>query len=150
METVYVDFLARLGAVHADMAKAIEGLTPEQLDWSPGPEMNTLSVLVTHTAGAERYLIGELVGGDPVARDRAAEFRGQGVTAADLASRLDAVLAHTRAVLEPLTPADLEGLCAPMRDGTAHTRAYMLAYALDHAALHLGHMQITRQLLDRR
>jgi hypothetical protein len=150
METVYADFLARLAAVHSDMAKAMTGLTPEQLDWSPGPEMNALSVLATHTAGAERFLIGELIGGDPVVRDRAAEFMPQYVAAAELVLRLDGALAHTEGVLDALTLADLEGLCAPMRDGTAHTRAYVLAYALDHTALHLGHMQITRQLLDRR
>ncbi len=150
METVFADYLVCLEALHADLAAALEGLSPEALDWSPGAEMNSLSVLAAHTAGAERYLIGEIAGGEPVARDRDAEFRPQGASAAELQARLAAVLAHSRGVLARFTLADLERPCAPLRNGRVHSLAYILDHALDHTALHLGHMQITRQLADRR
>lgn len=45
-------YLTRLQVLHAELERAIEGLAPEALDWSPGPHMNPLCVLVAHASGA--------------------------------------------------------------------------------------------------
>lgn len=138
----------RLQALHEGIESAIEGLPLAALDWVPGPDMNSLGVLVTHVAGAERYWIGDVAGHDPSGRERAAEFRTQGVDAAALKTRLAETLAHSRAVLEKLTLPDLEARCVSPRDGRRFTVAWSLAHALEHTALHLGHIQITRQLWE--
>jgi uncharacterized damage-inducible protein DinB len=105
-------------------------------------------VLVTHTAGAERFWIGEMAGGEPSGRDRAAEFRVRGVSVAALKALLDETLAHSLAVLERLTASDLE----VRRFSPVHQREYRVAWALvhalEHTALHLGQAQLTRQLWD--
>ncbi len=150
MLPVLEDYLERLAALHDQAKEAIDGLPAEALDWTPGASMNSMAVLAVHLAGAQRYWIGEVVGGLPSGRDRAAEFRVSGLDAATLKARLDAVLTHSRGVLEPLT---LEGLSAPRlspRDGREVRVAWALAHALQHTALHLGHIQITRQLWDAR
>lgn len=144
------DYFDRLQALHADIQRTIEGLPQDALDWSPGPDMNSLAVLAVHTAGAERYWIGDVAGQDPSGRDRAAEFRTQGMDAAALTARLDAALAHSRAVLEELTLSDLDALRPSSRDGREVTVAWALAHALGHTAVHVGHMQIIRQLWDQR
>jgi len=144
------DYFDRLQALHADIQRTIEGLPQDALDWSPGPDMNSLAVLAVHTAGAERYWIGDVAGQDPSGRDRAAEFRTQGMDAAALTARLDAALAHSRAVLEGLTLSDLDALRPSSRDGREYTIAWALAHALGHTAVHVGHMQIIRQLWDQR
>ena len=112
--------------------------------------MNSLAVLVTHTASAERFWIGEMAGADPSGRDRAAEFRARGVSAAALSALLDETLAHSLAVLERLTAPDLEA----RRFSPVHQREYRVAWALvhalEHTALHVGQVQLTRQLWDRR
>ena len=52
---LYTDLYSLFHEVHDDLAKAIDGLPPEALDWVPGAEMNSITVLVVHLCGAERY-----------------------------------------------------------------------------------------------
>jgi uncharacterized damage-inducible protein DinB len=143
-------YLDRLQGLHADMLGALGGLPAVALDWVPGPGMNSITVLVVHTVGAERYWVGDVVGCDPSGRDRAAEFRAQGLDAATLKQRLDDTLAHTRGVLEGLTLQDLQAIRVSPRDGREYTVAWALAHALEHTAIHVGHIQIMRQLWEQR
>lgn len=143
-------YLERLQALHVEIAHAIEGLPEAALDWVPGPDMNSLCALVVHTTGAQRYWIGDVVGRAPSGRDRAAEFRAHGLDRAALGKRLDETLAHSHGVLEALTLQDLEKLRVSPRDGREFTVAWCLAHALEHTAIHLGHVQIVRQLWDQR
>lgn len=147
---MFEDYLDRLQALHADIQRALEGLPQEALDWSPSTDMNSLAVLAVHTAGAERYWIGDVAGQDASGRDRDAEFQTKGLDVAALTARLDAALAHSRSVLDKLTVADMDARRSAPRDGKEYTVAWALLHALEHAAIHLGHMQIVRQLWDRR
>jgi len=144
------DYLDRFQMLHAEMESAIEGLPVKALDWSPGPHMNSLCALVVHAAASQRYWIGDVVGQDPSGRNREAEFRAHGMSAVMLKSRLDETLAHTRSVLAELALQDLETPRASPRDGRRFTVAWALAHALEHTAIHVGHVQITRQLWDQR
>ena len=148
MVSVLEDYLERLQALHANIERTIEGLSLPALDWVPGPDMNSLGVLAVHVAGAERYWIGDVVGRDPSGRDRAAEFRTRGLDAAALNACLAETLAYSQAVLEGLTLPDLEATRVSPRDGREFTVAWCLAHALEHTALHLGQMQMTRQLWE--
>ncbi len=146
----FAAYLDRLETLHADMNSAIAGLPVEALNWSPGPEMNSLAVLAAHTAGAERYWIGDVIARDDSNRDRAAEFRTQAVSAQALIARLDAALAHSRGVLEQLSLATLDEKRLAPRGGEEVTVAWALAHALEHTAVHVGHVQIMRQLWEQR
>lgn len=141
-------YMERLEALHGEIWRAIADLPPEALDWTPGPEMNSMGVLIAHTAGAERYWIGDVAGEDRSGRVRAAEFetRGQGVDA--LATLLTDTLIHSRRVLERLTVADLAAMRLSVQDNQDYSTAWCLAHALEHTGLHLGHIQVTRQLWD--
>jgi|GEM_PF-154454 len=149
MQPFFSDLADRLHDLHQDMAQALTGLPQDALDWVPGKEMNSLAVLAAHTAGAERYWIGEVAGGRPSDRDREAEFRAAGLDAAALGRLLDEAEGCAREVLAALTPADLQ---APRtaRDGRPCTVGWALAHALEHTGTHLGHMQIMRQLWEKR
>jgi uncharacterized damage-inducible protein DinB len=142
--TAYADCLA---ALHAEAEATLAGLPPEALDWSPAPEANSLAVLVVHTAGSERYWIGEIAGQIPANRDRAAEFHAAGLTAPALQQKLAEALALSGDVLAKLTLADL-ALQRPARDNREPTVAWALFHALAHVAEHVGHMQLTRQMWD--
>jgi hypothetical protein len=72
--TFFDDLYDRFHELHTDAAKALEGLPPKALDWVPGPEMNSIGVLVVHSIGAERYWLGVALG-EPPSRDREAEFQ---------------------------------------------------------------------------
>jgi len=150
MHPVFAEFYAGLHALVADLQTAMEGLSQDALDWSPGPDMNSIAVLAAHTAGSLRYWVGDVVGQEPSGRMRESEFRTAAVTAAELSGRLDAALAHSRAVLDRLTLADLEAARVAGRDNRQVTIAWALTHALEHTGTHVGHIQITRQLWDQR
>jgi uncharacterized damage-inducible protein DinB len=140
------DFLNCLEGLHADIRRNIEGLAPEALHWSPGPETNSMGVLIVHLVGAERYWIGDVALQELSNRDRAAEFRTTGMETADLLQRLNQATDYARAALERISLADLEAERISPRDGRTFTVAWALLHALEHTAIHCGHIQIQRQL----
>jgi uncharacterized damage-inducible protein DinB len=145
MHRFYVDCVERLQSLHDGIEQALEGLPPEALDWDPAADMNSIVVLVVHLTGAERYWIGDVAAGEPSGRDRAAEFMAHGLSAAELRERLAASSAYVRKVLARFTLDDLAKPHTSPRDGRKFSTGWALLHALEHTALHLGHIQITAQ-----
>lgn len=150
MDPMFIAISDRLAALHRNIEKAIDGLPDEALDWSPGPGMNSLGVLLAHTLGSQRYWIGDIAGLEPSGRSRPAEFEVRGIPAAEFRRRLIETLAHSQAVLARLAPAELSQKRTPTIYGREVTVAFALAHALEHTALHAGHIEITRQLWEMR
>jgi uncharacterized damage-inducible protein DinB len=150
MQPVFADLFERLSEQHEGFKEALKDLPPQALDWRPGPEMNSITVLVTHTAGAQRYWIGEMAGQDPASRHRPSEFEASNQSVESLTSWLDEVLAHSRQVLSGLSMDDLQEIRHASLFDENRSVVWCLAHALDHTALHLGHVQITRQLWDQK
>ncbi len=146
MEPYFSDYFDHLQRLHAEIEQVLDGLPQGALEWVPGDGMNSLGVLAYHVAGAERFWIGDVVAGDPSNRDREAEFRTQGIDAESLKERLSASLSYSRAVLEGLSLHDLLTMRTSPRDGRQFSVGWALAHALEHIAVHLGHMQVTRQV----
>jgi len=147
MQTFFKDYLNLLEACHNNILQALDGLPPAALDWSPGPDMNSISVLVFHLTGAERFWIGDVAARDPSDRDRDAEFRVHNVAVDILKARLANNLEYARNTLDTFTIQDLETI-VPARDGHEFSVAWALLHALDHANVHLGQIEITRQLWE--
>ena len=150
MLTTFKEYAKLLENLHTGIRQTLVDLPPEALDWKAGPGMNSLGVLAAHTAGAERYWIGTVAGGDLLARNRDAEFETGGVGVDMLQAWLDEALAHSKLTLAQLTPLHLDEIRIAPRDEREVTVAWALLHALEHTALHLGHMQLTRQLWDNR
>lgn len=148
MQTFFEEYLNLLQDCHTHILNALEGLPPAALDWTPGHDMNSISVLVFHLTGAERYWIGDVAAQDPTDRDRDAEFRVQGVEVDVLKKRLVDNLEYTRSRLNNFTIQDLETTRISSRDGREFTVAWALLHALEHATLHLGQIEVTRQLWE--
>ena len=146
----YADFLNRLEDLHRDIEKCIDRMPPEGLDWSPGDEMNSMAVLVVHTLGAERYWIGDMSGQPSSGRDRDSEFRAADTDEAALKQAITDADAYAKSVLEKLTMEDLPVAQVSPRNQREFTVGWSLLHALEHTALHLGHLQILRQLWDHR
>ena len=147
MQTFFTEYLILLQDCHNGILEALEGLSPAALDWTPGSDMNSISVLVFHLTGAERYWIGDIAAQDPAERDRDAEFRVHDVEMDVLKKRLANNLEYARNVLDKMTIQDLE-ITRTSANGREYTVAWALLHALDHATLHLGQIQITRQLWE--
>ena len=144
----YQDFLDRLNEIHASVEQAIQDLPQEALDWSPGEGMNSIAVLIVHLTGAERYWIGDVALGESSGRDRAVEFHARGISLDALLARLADTSAYAQSALTLLTLGDLEQERVSPRDGRKFSVAWALLHALEHTAIHLGHIQITRQLWE--
>jgi len=148
MQTFFKDYLNLLEDCHNHIVGALDGLPPAALDWCPGNDMNSISVLLFHLTGAERFWIGDVAAQESSNRDRDAEFRVQGVDADVLKKRLSDTLEYAQRVLDTMSIQDLETSRQSHRDGREVTVAWALLHALEHATLHLGQIQLTRQLWE--
>jgi hypothetical protein len=135
-----------LRELHKDIENALDGLPLEALDWSPKPGVNPITVLIVHLTGSQRFLFGEVIGGQDIHRDREAEFGAKGLAPDELKQRLSDNLTYIAEVLEPLTLADLES--KRMFRTREVTVGWVIGHALSHTATHLGHIQVMRDLWD--
>lgn len=142
--------LHRLEELHANMKQVIGALPADALDWSPAPAVNSINVLITHVCGSERFWLGEKVGGLHITRDRAAEFTVRNLASNDLLAMLDATQSMAAAVLAQLTLEDLARPAGQAHNGFAYTVAWALQHALEHVAVHTGHVELMRQWWEHR
>ena len=128
------------------------------ISWRPtelGPAGNTMMGLATHTVGAGEHWLLQGAGGQEISRDRLAEFRAESSVGA-LRQRYDRWLTESDRVLAELDDAALASIYrreanpAQGVSAAAFSRAECVIHALEHMALHVGHLQIQRQLLDNR
>jgi uncharacterized damage-inducible protein DinB len=145
VQQFFEDYLNNLNELHNDVRSAIEGLTQTALDWTPYSGINSISVLTVHIAGAERFWLSDVVLGVDSGRDREAEFQVQDLEPEVLAGRLTESWAFAQSVMGELTLQDLDAIRISPRDGREVTVAWALGHILKHTALHVGHIQITRQ-----
>jgi len=150
MQTYFQEYLKILQTCHTDILKAVDGLPSAALDWVPGKEMNSINVLVFHLTGAEQYWISDVTAQKPSDRDRDSEFKVHGVDVSVLKKRLEDNLTFAANVLETLNLTDMESLRISPRDGREVTVAWALLHALEHSMLHLGQIQLTRQLWEQK
>ena len=148
MDSFYENYLNNLQELHGEIEEALLGLSSAALDWIPQPGMNSIGVMVFHLTGAERYWIGEVIGGESAQRDREAEFRMQGMDADALLKRLADNNSLIAGVLSGLKLSDLETR-RMARNQNEVTVGWALGHALKHTAIHLGHVQVTRELWDK-
>jgi uncharacterized damage-inducible protein DinB len=149
MQPFFEDYWNHLQELHQDIQGTLEQLPAAALDWSPpGSGFNSLSVLIVHLTGAQRYWLGDVVAREASGRDREAEFQVRGLSLEGLTKRLADSQDYAHRVLENLTLNDLETARISPRDGRSVTVGWALTHALQHTALHVGHIQLTRQLWE--
>src|SRR3990172_2370464 len=148
MDPILASLFEHFRRLHESCNEILSGLTKEALDWSPGESMNSIAVLVTHVAGSEKFWIGDIAMQEPSGRVREAEFIVKGDGAAHLSSLLDSSLAYIQGAFARLTRDDLDQPRTSPLDGKTYDVAWSIAQSLAHTALHLGHIQLTRQLVD--
>ncbi len=134
--------------VHDQLRGAVRGKDREQLDWSPGPEFNSIAVLVTHTLGSELEVL-RTICGVVSDRDRDSEFQARTTSAEALLTQLDRADALLSELGDAITASDLERIRE--RPGqNPHTSLHWLINNYGHAREHLAHLQMTMQLYGQR
>ncbi|MFN8233338.1 MAG: DinB family protein [Actinomycetota bacterium] len=131
---------------------AVEGCSVEQLNRRPaGDDTNGLAVLATHALHSTRAWLGLAVDAQVPPRDRPAEFRVVVEDADAFRRGLDDLSASCRALLDADAAFEPErtGVASwmPPQDREPVSAAWALIHALAHLREHVGHAQLTRQVV---
>jgi hypothetical protein len=137
--------------LHDQVRSELDGLDFDSLNWVPTVGANSVSTIVTHLVGSEAETF-RCVAGLKSERDRDAEFVGKECTIGELLAML-AEADDLIKVAEPLlSVARLEGVFSLPTLPADEVRSGMtwLVGNYGHAREHVGHIQLTKQLLQRR
>ncbi|MBW2148416.1 MAG: DUF664 domain-containing protein [Deltaproteobacteria bacterium] len=142
-------YLQVLNELRHQVKRLLEGLPQEALDWRPihgegDLATNSLAVMAAHLAGAESFWMKEVIGAQPIQRDRDAEFVTKGRGISELEAMLEAARERTEDVLTSLELSQLDET-REVRNRTVTVR-WSILHVIEHTAMHVGHMQLTRQL----
>ena len=124
----------------------LEGLDEEQLRWQPAPTANSLGAIVVHLGYAERLWLRAIFAGETMDMSwRQTMFElPAGWSVADVVSFYRAETAATDAVLDAAASFDVRSE-AEFRPTTLR---WVVTHLIEETARHVGHMDITRELLD--
>jgi len=135
------------------VAACLEGLSEAQLNWRPPVDgANSAYVIAVHTLGNARAWVLGIACGQPIERDRPAEFRAAGRDAADPVADARRLSAQIETALAALSSSDLDRRLVPAKplwgEGEPHEISVReaLLHVVEHASMHLGQLQITRDL----
>jgi len=145
MEEISKVILNNLHKLHLEAGNILQELPSQALDWKPAVDMNSLSVLISHIVGAERYWIGDVIMQEPSNRNRDEEFRIHGIELVLLKNRISNLESYEVAAFKKINKDELNAERISPRDGKRYSVAWALCHALEHTAIHIGHMQILAQ-----
>ena len=126
----------------------LEGLGPDQLRWQPTQTANSLGVIVVHLGYAERLWIRAIFAGEPMDM----EWRGHmfelpdGWGYEEIVAFYREETARVDAVLDGVRSFDLPSA----GDLRPTTLRWAVLHLIEETARHVGHMDLTRELLDGR
>jgi len=110
--------------------------------WTPGPEFNSVAILLRHLAGSERWWIGEAIGAIPSRRVRDAEFLHDRPRRDDVLRSVEEARRLTRQVLGAVMLRDLEAETTPTvtvgKPPRRPTKLWALLHYLEHLGYHRG------------
>ena len=130
------------------LIESLHGLEEDSLNWSPLDNANSLYVLATHTMGnIEQNILGGICD-EPFRRDRDAEFLAQGDSWETIQTRWRELRCRISECIKDVPQNRLERKKESSL-GILTGRETLMVVAR-HAAEHLGHAELTRDLLNQR
>ena len=153
MDTEIESYRRQIQSLLERVCACLEGLSEAQLNWRPPMHgANSAYVIVAHTLGNARAWVLGIACGWPVERDRPAEFQASGPDATDLRAQARRLSDDIETALAGLSPSDLGRRLLPPQslwgEGEAQEISVREAilHVVEHASIHLGQLQITRDL----
>lgn len=139
----------------ADLRATVAGLDAATLNRAPAPDASSLAVLVEHAVSATRALVTSALTGRMdrqryLTEERAAAFATRD---ADMPRLLASVDELDRLIDSLVTRAPGDGYAGDVvfeggAETAPRTRLWSLVHAVEHLREHVGHAQLTRQLLE--
>ncbi len=144
------DYFDRLQDLHQQMVDVLDALPDTAVNWQPPiNDINSIAVLVTHAMGAERFWIGDVALGDSSNRVRSDEFINTPKTCAELKAQIQTTEQYIQESLPKITLADLATRKTPPNHNREFSMGWSLLHAMEHTAVHVGHIQIMQQLWEK-
>ena len=131
------------------LVECLDGLQADELNWSPLKNANSLYVLATHMMGNIEQNVQGGICDEPIQRDRDAEFRAKGSSADAIKRRWRELRDRISDCLEDAPDTRLDRKKEHPGRGLITGRERLIIVAR-HAAEHLGHAELTRDLLKAR
>jgi uncharacterized protein DUF664 len=145
------DYLWFADLALAEMARIVGVLGQELANEAPAlPGANTPFAILTHCLGVMEYWGGATVAGRSIERDRAAEFTARG-NVVSLLERTEAARRRLHEDIEGLVALDVPTQVVRDPDDPAPysgTKGAVLLHILEELFQHLGHMEITSDMLQ--
>src|SRR5579884_2144022 len=133
-----------------DILAALQGLSDEQANWRPPADpTNSMYAITAHIIGSTGRWLTKNVAQQEDNSDREAEFRSSGPIA-PLRERLKDATANARKLLTSLPESEFGAPRRFMMGGQQMewpVRQCVL-HVIEHLGTHLGHLQLTRQLVE--
>ena len=153
MDSEIATYARELTWILEQICVAIRDLTPSELNWRPDTgTANSAYVIASHVVAVTRVYALGFGCGQPVQRDRPAEFEGSGHDAAMVIAHVEALATDIEHALDAKASRDLDRRLRPSRElwGTGEIHEISardaLVESIRHAALHLGELRLTRDL----
>jgi len=149
------DFLATFERLTEHLMESVRAAPAESLDWRPAKDANSIWAIATHALSACRHWLVAVVAREPNPRDRESEFRSSGRDIGQLEALAERWLEDARRLLPAMSTADFDapadlsvttGIAFPT--STPLTCRGGLLHAVDHIGIHIGHVELTLQLLQ--
>ncbi len=152
MEAEVQGYLTEFGILRGQIRDAIRGLNDEVANWRPlSKDTNSIYAILSHMMDADSYWVRQVIGGEAIQRNRAAAFQASG-RFSELVTLWEKAGMEMESSLGKLSLAQLaETRTVPTRPELgAVTVQWCILHLISHHAMHLGHIQLTRQLWDQR
>jgi uncharacterized damage-inducible protein DinB len=151
MNSEVKDYLMELGIIRQQIIESVRGLNDEAMNWQPlSGETNSIYAILSHLIGAQNNWVRKIISGQEIRRDREAEFKASGI-AVEIIDSFEKESRALEEILRGLSLAKLdEKRSVPGQSQVTASVRWCILHVISHNAVHLGHMQLTRQLWEKR
>ena len=150
MEAEIQGYLNEFNITRGLIRDAIKGLDDQAVNWKPlTKETNSIYAILTHLTGTQNSWMKQTIAGIPIKRDRETELRASG-NMSDAVMRWENMDKEVDAILTNLTQAQLRETRKTSGPFGEVTVQWCILHQISHYAVHLGHIQLTRQAWEQR
>ena len=152
MEAEVQGYLTEFGILKEQIREAIHNLNDEVVNWHPPlKDTNSMYAILCHLVGSEEHWVRQAIGGESIDRDREADFCASGHVS-EIVDRWERVGKISENILNNLSSSQLgESRTVTRPSGFfSYTVRWCILHIISHYAIHLGHIQLTRQLWEQR
>lgn len=133
--------------LHMDIMTLLETVGSDGMNWTPEiNDINSMYAIANHTILSQYWWIQENLNQEKIERNRPAEFNARAEDLKSLRILFKEIESLTQKVLEKLQQQETQAL-RQVKERQV-TIEWIVLHVIEHTALHLGQMQIMKQLWE--